>query len=187
MFVACKIEEIYPLKITVVHEKIAHKKLSPEAIRKKEREILSALNYDVTGVTLFEFVENLLNMADIKKLKLPDAKFSSYLDRVVIYLAKMVMFDYELISTFTYKILAVGVLFVSFKIIEQFDPNFVASDEIKQIIGFVGAPDAQIYEAASKILSLAKNFEKLYPNFENLRRFHEVSFDDVNEANKLSP
>jgi len=40
MFMASKYEEIYPLRLSVVHEKIAHKKLSLEAIKKKESEIL---------------------------------------------------------------------------------------------------------------------------------------------------
>jgi hypothetical protein len=40
MFIACKYEEIYPMKLQVVHEKIAHKKLNPELIKKKESEIL---------------------------------------------------------------------------------------------------------------------------------------------------
>jgi len=30
MFMASKDEEIYPLRLSVVHEKIAHKKLNPE-------------------------------------------------------------------------------------------------------------------------------------------------------------
>jgi len=39
MFIACKYEEIYPVKLQIVHEKIAHKKLSKEEIRAKEAEI----------------------------------------------------------------------------------------------------------------------------------------------------
>jgi len=40
MFIASKYEDIYPLKLNVVHEKIAHKKLSVEQMRDKEQEIL---------------------------------------------------------------------------------------------------------------------------------------------------
>ena len=35
MFLATKYEEIYPLKLSVIHEKIAHKKLSAEQIKIK--------------------------------------------------------------------------------------------------------------------------------------------------------
>lgn len=40
IFMACKYEEIYPVKLSVVYEKIAHKKISVEQILKKEGEIL---------------------------------------------------------------------------------------------------------------------------------------------------
>lgn len=40
MFMACKYEEIYPVKLQVVHEKIAHKKLTKEEIKDKETNIL---------------------------------------------------------------------------------------------------------------------------------------------------
>ena len=33
MWMACKYEEIYPFKLSLVYEKIAHKKISKEAIR----------------------------------------------------------------------------------------------------------------------------------------------------------
>lgn len=36
MFIAAKYEEIHPMKLSVVHEKIAHKKLSKEEIKDKE-------------------------------------------------------------------------------------------------------------------------------------------------------
>jgi len=40
MFIACKYEEIYPMKLSIVHEKIAHRKLSADIIKKKESDIL---------------------------------------------------------------------------------------------------------------------------------------------------
>lgn len=40
MFIACKYEEIYPMKLQVVHEKIAHRKLTADQIKRKESDIL---------------------------------------------------------------------------------------------------------------------------------------------------
>jgi len=45
LFIACKYEEIYPMKLKVVYEKIAHKKISIESIKNKEADILSVLNF----------------------------------------------------------------------------------------------------------------------------------------------
>jgi len=36
-----------------------------------------------------------------------------------------------------------------------------------------------VYDCATRILSVAKNFDKLYPNLENLKKFHSFNFDDI--------
>ena len=56
MFLSCKYEEIYPIRLKNLHEKIAHKKLSIEEIKAKEAMILSDLAFEVTGPTVFDFV-----------------------------------------------------------------------------------------------------------------------------------
>ena len=56
MFIASKFEEIYPVKLQIVHEKIAHKKLSKEEIREKESQIAHALDFKFVGVTLHEII-----------------------------------------------------------------------------------------------------------------------------------
>jgi hypothetical protein len=39
MFISCKYEEIYPIKLQIFFEKIAHRKLTKEEIKEKEAEI----------------------------------------------------------------------------------------------------------------------------------------------------
>lgn len=53
MFLACKYEEIYPMKLKVLHEKIAHKKLSLDQIKNKEKEILEALDYNINNTNYY--------------------------------------------------------------------------------------------------------------------------------------
>ena len=38
----------------------------------------------------------------------------------------------------------------------------------------LGVEDEVLYACATKILNLAKNFEKMYPSFKNLRKFHSI-------------
>ena len=61
MFLACKYEEIYPIRLKTLHEKIAHKKLTIEEIKNKEASILSDLSFDITGPTPFDFIQIVLN------------------------------------------------------------------------------------------------------------------------------
>ena len=54
MFMACKFEEIYPVKLQIVHEKIAHRKLTKDEIKEKETEISSVLDFNLVGVTVLD-------------------------------------------------------------------------------------------------------------------------------------
>ena len=60
MYIASKYEDIQPLKIKMVYEKIAHRKLSMEAIRGMERKILQTINYKITAPSVLDFLKDYL-------------------------------------------------------------------------------------------------------------------------------
>jgi hypothetical protein len=57
MFIASKYEDIYPLKMKMVFEKIAHKKLSIEKIKGLEMEVLKVINYRIPSPTSLDFLK----------------------------------------------------------------------------------------------------------------------------------
>jgi len=58
MFIASKYEDIYPLLMKTVFNKIGHKKISVDAIRARELEVLRTLGFKVgASPTSFEFLE----------------------------------------------------------------------------------------------------------------------------------
>jgi Flp pilus assembly CpaF family ATPase len=57
MFISSKYEDIYPLKMKMVFEKIAHKKLSIEKIKAQEMDLLKAINYRIPAPTSYEFLK----------------------------------------------------------------------------------------------------------------------------------
>lgn len=57
MFVASKYEDIYPLKMKMVYEKIAHKKLPIEKIKALEMDILKVINYRIAAPTSLDFLK----------------------------------------------------------------------------------------------------------------------------------
>ena len=61
MFLSCKYEEVQPMKLTTLYEKVGHKKLTIEEIKNKEANILSDLGFDLTGPTIFDFTQIILN------------------------------------------------------------------------------------------------------------------------------
>jgi hypothetical protein len=129
MFIANKFEEIYPLKLHTLYEKIAHRKLSPEQIKNKERDILEALNYNLLAPTAFEFLTAAFNHLNLKEAV--NSKTFEYLEKVCIYLLKMMMHDYSIISHQTEHEIAGGCIFVAFKIVEQIEPNFPTLTKVK--------------------------------------------------------
>ena len=60
MYIASKYEDIQPLKIKMVYEKIAHKKLSQEAIRAMEKKILQTINYKISAPSVLDFLKDYL-------------------------------------------------------------------------------------------------------------------------------
>ena len=56
MFIASKYQDIYPLRLKIVQDKIAHNKLSCEEIKNKEDEMMRYLNYNIGLPTMWDFI-----------------------------------------------------------------------------------------------------------------------------------
>jgi hypothetical protein len=76
MFIASKFEDIYPLKMKTVYEKIAHKKLDIERIKSLELDIMKAIHYKIHAPTVLDFLKvymvdvlgiEILNKSETKK------------------------------------------------------------------------------------------------------------------------
>jgi len=57
MFIASKYEDVQPLKMKMVFEKIAHKKLPIEKIKQMELEILKTIHYRIPAPTVLDFLK----------------------------------------------------------------------------------------------------------------------------------
>ena len=94
------------------------------------------------------------------------------------------MHDYSLLAKQNYHELASATVFVAFKIIEQLDPQFPVEGKAKEIRETLDVKEEVFYETSSRILTLAKNFEKIYPSFENLKKFNGFALENEDENNK---
>ncbi len=57
MFIASKYEDVQPLKMKMVYEKIAHKKLPIEKIKAMELEILKTIHYKIPAPSILDFLK----------------------------------------------------------------------------------------------------------------------------------
>lgn len=112
MFMASKYEDIYPLLMKTVFNKIGHKKISVDAIRTKELEILRALSFKVgSSPSSFEFLEKyLVEVLDNH----PDKEFIHIMS---IYLAKMSL-HHENLCTKSPNLMGASAIYVALKICE---------------------------------------------------------------------
>jgi len=182
MFLAAKFEEIYPLRIRVVHEKIAHKKFSREEIRDKETEMISALGFNCCPVTLLSFIE--LSLTHIYMKEVLPAKLNSHLEKLCVYIAKMVMHDYEIINKFSPSYLSGACIYISLKIVQQLDNTFKIEGPASKLKVFLDIKENEFFECSQQVLDLAKNFETRYMTLTNLSKFHSFSLDDNSKDTK---
>ena len=60
MFVGSKFEDIFPVKMRTVHEKIAHKKLTVDEIKALELDLMQTIQYQVHAPTPLDFLKQFL-------------------------------------------------------------------------------------------------------------------------------
>ena len=113
IFIASKYEDIRPLKMKVVFEKCAHKKLSIDAIKSQELDILKAINFDMNIPTVLDFLryylQEVLCIGYVGKTSLTAEKKKAFLKstntvagfkilifKIAIYVGKISIHDYEL-------------------------------------------------------------------------------------------
>ena len=60
MFVGSKYEDIFPLKMKTVHEKIVHERITIQAIKNLEMDMLQTINYKIHAPTTLDFLKGFL-------------------------------------------------------------------------------------------------------------------------------
>ena len=202
MFIASKYQDIYPLRLKIMHEKIAHRKLSCDDIKKKEEEITRFLNYSIGKPTMWDFinffieeiffVENNNYHINSKILleytfeerkeknkdlcvlvnKLYTENMVNLLKCVSLYLAKMNCHDYILMQK-KKSLIAASTIFVGMKICEQINKEQYFNEYfLRRLIWISQKNENEIIKYAQRILNNAQNFESVFGNLENLKKVH---------------
>ncbi len=71
MYMASKFDDVKPLLLKTIHEKIVHERVSIESIKKQELEMLQTVNYRLAFPTALDFVKpmmlKILNISILNK------------------------------------------------------------------------------------------------------------------------
>ena len=202
MFIASKYQDIYPMRIKVIQEKIAHGKLSCDDIKKREEEIMKFLDYSIGLPTIWDFINIFIeeiffiennnyhinckilldyNFDDVKDKnkelsilvnKLYTENMINLLKCVCVYLGKMNCHDYNLMQK-KKSLIAASTIFVGMKICEQINKEEYFNEYfLKRLIWISKKNESDIIKNAQKILYNAQNFESVFGNLENLKKIH---------------
>lgn len=112
MFIASKYEDVIPLMMRTVVNKIGHGKFTGEMISQKEFEMLKVLGFKIGAPTVKEKLDRLFEEVSNVFLFEENDKELCY------YIAKLACHDYKLMQLPTSK-LAVTVLRIALKVIDQ--------------------------------------------------------------------
>eukprot|EP00826_Nyctotherus_ovalis_P061873 TRINITY_DN8853_c0_g3_i1.p1 TRINITY_DN8853_c0_g3~~TRINITY_DN8853_c0_g3_i1.p1 ORF type:complete len:396 (-),score=95.83 TRINITY_DN8853_c0_g3_i1:129-1316(-) len=166
MFLASKYEDIQPLRMSTVYEKIGHKKLEKASILECESDILKKLDYFLQAPTVCQFIKKYIAQGPWKSHK-------SLIGRMSIYFAKMCAYDYSFSETKN-SLFAAGVLYVSLKITDQINNKPSSKQTIRSLAAITEYSEDEIINCAQKVLKVTQNFEKLFPGLVNLKKFNPI-------------
>ncbi|KAL4488076.1 hypothetical protein ABPG72_009414 [Tetrahymena utriculariae] len=181
IFIASKYEEIYPLRLQIIEERISHNKLSQEQIKSTEAEILNVLDFNLLGASPYEIAMQTLTLIGLQD-KLKHEEFQ-YCHRVCLYLCKMVLYDYEYFKNIPYTVSAASIIYIVFKIFNQMIEDFSADIIIQTVIQILQVDKNTLIQSSARILNLAKNFDDYFPDLKNLKKFN--GFETTGECYQI--
>jgi Cyclin, N-terminal domain len=174
MLIASKYEEVHPMKLAVLVGKIAHNKISTENVLKLEQEMMAVIDFRPWAPTPYEMFCNMTSLLELRSA-LSTAQFKHF-ETTAVYLMKMAMYHYELISQHSYFEVMLGALAIALKTTQEALPG--ESLDMLQIVEnakeALGLKDDSAFGVASQIVFLAQNFPRMYPSLQNLAKFNAV-------------
>lgn len=99
MFIASKMEDICPIRMSHVKSKISHGKFSEKDIRRKEKQVLEALNFEIITTSESDFIKTFIydfihnNRRQIEKLAM--WHHIDAFENVTIFLSKLIQHSVE--------------------------------------------------------------------------------------------
>jgi len=167
MFIASKYEDVIPLLMRTVFNKIGHCKISEKDILAREKDILISLGFKIGGLpTPLEFldiyVEKILSSH-------PDKNF---IHKMAVYLTKMAVHHQALYSQSAVMI-GSSSIYVALKICEQMRQTTILTKELCSALCQVSdIKERDLIESSKKLLYLAQNFETELPGMSNLKKVY---------------
>ena len=173
MYMSSKMEDIIPLHMVHIKQKIGHDKFSLNQILSMEREILNILNWDIVFITTYDVVKIFLsdfyvnNKDMINNLKMRNICYD--LEVISIFLCKLLCL-HEAFFKYNKCIIAISIIIASFDI---FRSNYKISKEaenfLRQWLLFL------VKESKYPVDYVTKVYNKICAFYEDIENINKVS------------
>lgn len=140
--------------------------------------MMKIIGFKIGSPTVKEFLDRYIEELNDPLLK------SDKFQKICMYIAKMTCHNYSLMQLPT-SLLAAAVVNVGLRIYEKIEPKLDVSLIMNKIVQFASLDITDMKLAAKETLSFAKNFDKLYPNFKNLRAVYNDEFKSLKPTTSL--
>ena len=126
LYLASKMEDIIPLRMSHVKTKISHNKFSEKEIKKCEKNILESIDFEIITTSTYDFIKTFIfdfchnNRHSIKTLNM-SRQVESF-ERICVFLAKMMCHSDEF-SVHNYSLKAIASIIAAFDILRSNSKN----------------------------------------------------------------
>eukprot|EP00347_Sterkiella_histriomuscorum_P018015 403347112 len=162
MFIASKYEDIVPLMMKTVINKIGHNKFQLSQVEEKELEILKTLGFNIGSPTVKEYVDRMVEQLGGQIIK------PELLNRQLACLTKMTCYSYSLQQTPT-SLLAAGIITLALKQGLIQSAKAPIDSLINLIADFSQHKIEDILDKSNEMLKFVRNFETDFPQLRNLK------------------
>jgi hypothetical protein len=122
IYIASKMEDLVPLRMTHIKTKIGHNKFSERKIREKEKNILETINFEIIATSTYDFIKTFIfdfrhnNIEVIRSLNM--SKHLESFENICLFLSKM-MFHNEDFTQYRYSLKAIACIIAAFDILRS--------------------------------------------------------------------
>lgn len=166
-----KFEEIIPIKLGIVVEKIGHKKFTKESVREFEGKIMEALQYQITSASPYDYVGIICQ----KLVQSTSQPTRDTLSKLTTYVIKLMLFDYNIVSAYTNSEIAAVAIHVAGLIMKQqrHANQIDLQYEILRLKNTLIIEEKKHKQLLERTIYLYNNFNEVFPNMINLDKFHD--------------
>ena len=195
IYLASKMEDIIPLRMSHLKSKIGHNKFSEKEIKKNEKILIIAIDFQLISTSTYDFIKAFIfdfcynNRGFITSLNMN--RHIENLENICIYLAKMMCHSDEF-SSYKYSLKAIVSIIVAFDILKSNSKNFDKNAEVfmsdwVRIFLFILQIFFLIKESQIDINIINEVYDELFNYYHkydtmkfinfNLNRTHNLEFD----------